>query len=246
LRDGDIPEPESVRPGNHDGRPPGEPVRQHDAKPACAAAPDADQTPAAEPSPANPEPSGAGNNRTGPVTLNARINPLVIREAVREEIQAHWPAPLPPPETLAGYNQIVPGTAERIVSMTERSVTCAIDTGYKLANAGIDTARAALRAALVLNLLAFTVSVVFFALENQAAGLAFASFPTVMLIRSFLVHPRHLPQPHLPEPTRHDTTDTPIRSTPAKRQESGPGAKLVTPHTGRPPPRHSRAGAVRP
>lgn len=33
-----------------------------------------------------------------------------------------WSAPLPPPPQLAHYNEILPGLAERIVSMTEREM----------------------------------------------------------------------------------------------------------------------------
>jgi hypothetical protein len=76
--------------------------------------------------------------------------------------------------------------AGRILSMTERSVTGKIDIEDKLASAEIETAKIGISLALGLTLLAFTASVVFFALSNRIAGLAFLSFPVAMLIRSFL------------------------------------------------------------
>lgn len=75
--------------------------------------------------------------------------------------------------------------AERILAMTERSVTGKIDID-KLANAEIETAKISISVAFGLTILAFTASVAFFALGNRVAGLAFLSFPVVMLIRSFL------------------------------------------------------------
>jgi uncharacterized membrane protein len=87
------------------------------------------------------------------------------------------------------YEKIVPGMAERILSMTERSVTGKIDIEDKLASEAIVNAKVSISAAFGLTLLAFAASVVFFALDNRVAGLAFLSFPVVMLIRSFLSRP---------------------------------------------------------
>ncbi|HET9896809.1 MAG TPA: DUF2335 domain-containing protein [Streptosporangiaceae bacterium] len=106
---------------------------------------------------------------------------------VREEIQqAYWSAPLPPPEALEQYDKVVPGMAERILSLTERVLTGKIDILEKLANKEILAAKIGIIVAFGLTLLAFAASVAFFALSKQVAGLAFLSFPVVMLIRSFL------------------------------------------------------------
>lgn len=185
LRYGDTPEPTSERPDD-DNCSPGERVRQHDAGPLPTTASNANQTAAAELLPGNAEAPVSGNDGIRPVGSHSIVGSHVIREVVREEIQAYWSAPLPSPETLDQYEKIVPGMAGRILSMTERSVTGKIDIEDKLASAEIETAKIGISVALGLTLLAFAASVVFFALSNRIAGLAFLSFPVAMLIRSFL------------------------------------------------------------
>lgn len=133
------------------------------------------------------EVDGSGDEGGGSVSPNPLVGSQEIRAAVREEIQAYWSAPLPPPETLSQYNDIVPGMAERILAMTERSVTGKLDIEDKLANAEVETAKMGLSLAFALTLLAFVASVVFFALGNNVAGGSFLSFPVVMLLRSFIV-----------------------------------------------------------
>lgn len=44
----------------------------------------------------------------------------VVREMVQAEVAYVYQGPLPDPETLRGYNGIVPGAAERIISRMER------------------------------------------------------------------------------------------------------------------------------
>lgn len=186
LRYGDTPEPTSEKPDD-DNQSPGEGIRQHDPGSLPTTAPDADQAATAELLPGSPEALVSGNDGSRPVGAHPLIGAHVIREVVREEMQGSWSAPLPPPETLDQYNKIVPGAAERILSMTERVLTGKIDTVDKLANSEIEWAKISISVAFGLTLLAFAASVAFFALNNRVAGLAFLSFPVVMLIRSFLV-----------------------------------------------------------
>jgi uncharacterized membrane protein len=109
-----------------------------------------------------------------------------IRQIVREEVQASQSASLPPPQTLAEYDQLVPGTAERIVSMTERSAAAKIDIADRLATAGIKAARTGLKIVIGLTVVAFAAAMVFFALGNQTAGVAFAAFSVILFIQPFL------------------------------------------------------------
>jgi uncharacterized membrane protein len=104
----------------------------------------------------------------------------------REEIRACWPTALPSPEILAEYNEIVPGMAERILSMTERTVTGKIEATNKLAHAEIQAVKMSLSMTIGLTLLAFTASATFFALRFQEAGLAFTSLPVIFLIPSYI------------------------------------------------------------
>lgn len=186
LRYGDTPEPTSEM-ADDDNRSPGERVRQHDPGPLPATAPDANQAPTAELAPGSPKTPVSGDGGSRPVGSPTAVGPHGIREVVREEIQqAYWSAPLPPPEALEQYDKVVPGMAERILSLTERVLTGKIDILEKLANKEILAAKIGIIVAFGLTLLAFAASVAFFALSKQVAGLAFLSFPVVMLIRSFL------------------------------------------------------------
>ena len=57
--------------------------------------------------------SGAGQ----PAELPSETTP---RRTDITAIRASWRAPLPPPEALARYNDVLPGAAERILQMAER------------------------------------------------------------------------------------------------------------------------------
>jgi len=71
--------------------------------------------------------------------------------------------------------------------MTERLVTGKINLDDKVASSEIENARRSINVAFGLTLMAFAASVVFFAVDNRVAGLAFLSFPVAMLIRAFLL-----------------------------------------------------------
>lgn len=186
LRYGDIQEPASEKPDD-DNQATVERVRAHDSGPIPTAASDADQASSAELLPGSTRTHVSGQDGSLPDNSHPPVNTLVFREAVHEEIQAYWSAPLPPPETLREYDQILPGAAERILSMTERVVTGKIDIEEKYANGEIRNADKSLNLAFGLTLLAFAASVVFFVLVNQVAGVAFISFPVLMIIRAFLL-----------------------------------------------------------
>lgn len=80
----------------------------------------------------------------------------------------------------------MPGSAERILVMAEKAATGEIDTADRLASAEIEAAKLGQSLAFALTLFAFVAAVVFFAIGNRWAGVAFTSVPVVMLIRSFL------------------------------------------------------------
>ena len=64
-----------------------------------------------------PSPQPNQNSTSGP-----RINPAVIMAQHQriEHIEHHFKGPLPPPEVLGNYEKILPGAAERILSMAEK------------------------------------------------------------------------------------------------------------------------------
>ena len=107
---------------------------------------------------------------------------------------AAWSAPLPPPSDLAGYESIVPGSAERIIAMAELALRGPIENTAKLTEAEIDASKRGLSFAIKLTAAMAIAAVVFFALAVAGIGAAAAltaggvclSVPVVMLIRSFI------------------------------------------------------------
>jgi uncharacterized membrane protein len=110
-----------------------------------------------------------------------------------------WSGPLPPPSDLAGYESIVPGSAERIIAMAELAVRGPIEKTAKLTEAEIDASKLGLSFAIKLTAAMTFAAVVFFALAVAGIGVTAAltaggvclSVPVVMLIRSFIT--RSLP-----------------------------------------------------
>src|SRR5216683_414579 len=100
-----------------------------------------------------------------------------VKEVVRLELQRAWSGPLPPPETLAQYEAILPGSAERILAMAETAAIGEIRTSDKLADAEIVAGRQGLALAATLTLIAFVAAIVFFAVGAPIAGGLFLSFP---------------------------------------------------------------------
>lgn len=49
-----------------------------------------------------------------------KTNP--VKEIQHVQVQQHYSGPLPQPEALAQYDQIVPGAAERIIKMAEKEM----------------------------------------------------------------------------------------------------------------------------
>lgn len=97
-----------------------------------------------------------------------------------------WAGPLPDPQTLGFYEQILPGAAERILMMAEETTTRHLRTADKLADAEIATAKKGQALAFALALVAFASAIVFFAIDNNLAGSLFLSVPVLMFIKSFL------------------------------------------------------------
>ncbi len=107
---------------------------------------------------------------------------------------ATWSAPLPAPQDLAGYEDIVPGSAERIIAMAELAVRGPIENAAKLTEAEIEASKQGLSFAMKLTSVMSVAAVVFFALAVAGIGVTAAltaggvclSVPVVMLIRSFI------------------------------------------------------------
>jgi uncharacterized membrane protein len=93
---------------------------------------------------------------------------------------------MPSPRTLAQYEQVHPGLAERIAAGAETVATGDIRTRDKIADAAIERAKVGQAFAFMLTIIALGAAIVFFALHDNIAGGVLLSVPMVMLIRSFL------------------------------------------------------------
>lgn len=93
---------------------------------------------------------------------------------------------MPSPRTLAQYEQVQQGLADRIAAMAETVATGDIRTRDKIADAEIERAKTGQALAFTLTIIAIASAIVFFALHNNIAGCVFLSVPVIMLIRSFL------------------------------------------------------------
>jgi len=116
-------------------------------------------------------------------------------QAARVEVSQAWSGPLPPPDVLAQYEQLLPGTAERILVMAEKSVTGRIDDDAKSTDAEIEAAKRGLSFAMRLTSAMTLAALMFFVLGGTGIGRTAAwmtaggiclSVPVVMLIRSFI------------------------------------------------------------
>ena len=111
-----------------------------------------------------------------------------------EVVGYSWSSPLPPASELSRYDQVVPGSAERIIAMAELAVRGPIEDAAKLTEAEIDSSKRGLSFAMRLTAGMAIVAVIFFALAVAGIGTTAAltaggvclSVPVVMLIRSFI------------------------------------------------------------
>jgi uncharacterized membrane protein len=190
LSHGDNPPQTAAGKDTGSSGPPDEGLRQPDPRSVTPAADGSAADPAARLADGSVDDSAAGDSGGGPGGREAEsaapIASAAIREAVRLELQQWWQGPLPPPEILSQYEQLLPGMAERLLVIAEKSATGQIDTADKMATAEIEAAKLGQSLAFALTLFAFIAAVVFFALDNRWAGVAFTSVPVAMLIRSFL------------------------------------------------------------
>jgi uncharacterized membrane protein len=137
---------------------------------------------------------GGSNNRGIPD--DARDNQFPEAISVQTEVVGFaWSAPLPTPADLGEYERIVPGSAQRILAMTEKAISGPIENDTKLTNAEIDASKRGLSFAIRLTSAMSLAAVAFFALGiagvgnstvSITAGSVCLSVPVVMLVRSFI------------------------------------------------------------
>lgn len=137
-----------------------------------------------------------GSSDSRSIPDNARDNQFAEPISVQTEVVGFaWSAPLPTPADLGEYERIVPGSAQRILAMTEKAISGPIDNDTKLTNAEIDASKRGLSFAIRLTSAMAFAAVAFFALgiagvgnltASITAGSVCLSVPVVMLVRSFI------------------------------------------------------------
>lgn len=137
-----------------------------------------------------------GSSDSRSIPGNARDGQFSEPISVQTEVVGFtWSAPLPTPADLGEYERLVPGSALRILAMTENLISGPIDNDTKLTHAEIDASSRGLSFAMRLTSGMALAAVVFFALGVAGVGNATASItagsvclsvPVVMLVRSFI------------------------------------------------------------
>ncbi|GAA4298294.1 putative membrane protein [Actinomadura luteofluorescens] len=105
---------------------------------------------------------------------------------IQISLQNDWSGPLPPPAALQQYEMVLAGAADRILCMAETGATGTSKREDKLAEAEIERAKQGQAIAFTLTLLSFIASIVFFLFKQSIPGMAFISFPVLMMIKAFL------------------------------------------------------------
>jgi uncharacterized membrane protein len=106
--------------------------------------------------------------------------------AAQYQIECEWDGLMPSPSTLAQYDMVQPGLAERITAMAETVATADIKSRAKIADAEIERARIGQVIAALITIIALGTAISFFAVDNPVAGGELLSVPVIMLIRAFL------------------------------------------------------------
>jgi uncharacterized membrane protein len=138
--------------------------------------------------------TGHGEGEDIPVPTLTVENISMAAEAVALVAERRlWYAPMPDPDTLRQYDELLPGSAERILRMAEVSVMTQHEVDSKLADAEIVSARWSLGLAYSLAVLAIGSAIGFFVAGNQVAGVAFLSMPVVLMVQAMFSDRNHGP-----------------------------------------------------
>lgn len=109
----------------------------------------------------------------------------VARTELRAEI-SNWSTPLPAPAMLREYEEILPGSTERIMQLAEVRMKGRYVLDGRLVDAEVKGLVEGRRMIFVLVLIAMSASIAFFAGANEVAGITLVSMPVVLLVRSIL------------------------------------------------------------
>ena len=142
-------------------------------------------------------PSRDGQAQSGAVGDNAPPLPFDASGALdlhilqQEIVQARtWAAPMPEPDVLRDYDEVLPGAAERILRAFESVTVDASARDDRIVDADNWVAKTGAGWAFALLLFCFFAAVAFFVAGNNYAGSAFLGAPIVMTLLGKIAPPR--------------------------------------------------------
>lgn len=131
-----------------------------------------------------------GRNNSPSATVAAKNNSKPVQQREITHVQEQYSGPIPPPEILNGFNQIVPGAAERILVMAEENGRHQREMEKAALTFASDTVRRGQIYGLVIGILAFTTCLValYLGSENTAmtiGGVTITGLVTVFVTNKF-------------------------------------------------------------
>lgn len=110
---------------------------------------------------------------------------------VQHSVSAGWSGPLPPPEALAKFNEVVPNGAERIMAMAEIEQRHRIDYETTGINASVTETRRGQWLGASISLIAIVGAIISIILEaHWAVSCALVGVPILGIIKA-IVNSRH-------------------------------------------------------
>lgn len=94
--------------------------------------------------------------------------------------------PLPPPEVLKKFNEVVPGAAERIIKMAEGQFVHRVELEKKVINSDIDNSRLGLIFGFIIAIVGLIISFGLVVLGHQIVGTIFGGTTLLSLVSVFV------------------------------------------------------------
>jgi uncharacterized membrane protein len=113
--------------------------------------------------------------------IERAVEAIVVAQSARS-----WIGPLPHPEVLAQYEEVVPGSGTRIIAMAESETTEKAATDRLLAEGEIESTKSGVAVAGALAFVCVFAAIAFFIVHNTVAGGIMLSIPVLTLIRAFI------------------------------------------------------------
>jgi uncharacterized membrane protein len=166
-------------------------LRATEPQPGSEASPHASEPGSAERLRRSLERYGGGPGSGGQEAAEIPVPPLnvdnvALATEAAVKVLRQWSGPMPDPATLQGYEEVLPGAAERILQMAEVAAKGHHEINLKMAEAEISSARVGRNLAFFLALVALIAAIGFFAVGKVLAGGLLLSTPVVLMIQAMI------------------------------------------------------------